>query len=47
MECYLPTTVWHQQSEFVSSRQSGQIPAAEEASVVAMDKTYLIELLEI
>jgi hypothetical protein len=28
LERYLPPTVWHQQSEFVSSRQSGQILTA-------------------
>ena len=36
-------TVWRQQSEFVWSRQSGQTPAAG-SSVVAMDRTYLIEV---
>jgi len=28
LECHLPPTVWRKQSEFVFSRQSGQIPAA-------------------
>ena len=28
LECVSPPTVWRQQSEFVSSRQSGQILAA-------------------
>jgi len=43
-----PPTVWLQQSELVSSRQSGQIPAAVRMGFECCSngKTYLIEVVK-